>query len=87
VQQITLPEGTAVRSDASDIDGVLSRALGRQVRLASTAPEEFTIDQYHPDIKDVDPSGQRDATEEETGSCSRERTLTWCRPHEEAQLR
>ncbi|MHB8508953.1 MAG: MOSC domain-containing protein [Candidatus Dormibacteria bacterium] len=63
--QITLPDGTAVRSDASDIDAALSRALGRPVRMASTAPEDFTIDRYHPDIEDVDPRGHRDATVEQ----------------------
>jgi hypothetical protein len=30
---------------------VLSGFFGRQVRLARAAPEDFTIDQYHPDIE------------------------------------
>jgi len=63
--QITLPDGTTVRSDAPDIDAALSRALRREVRLASTAPEDFTIDMYHPDIEGVDPAGRRDMTVEQ----------------------
>jgi len=65
IVQITLPDGTTVRSDAPDIDAALSRALRREVRLASTAPEDFTIDMYHPDIEGVDPAGRRDVTVEQ----------------------
>lgn len=65
IVQITLPDGTTVRSDAPDIDAALSRALRREVRLASTAPEDFTIDMYHPDIEGVDPAGRRDMTVEQ----------------------
>ena len=63
--QITLPDGTVVRSDAPDIDAALSLAVGRQVRLASTAPEDYTIDQYHPDVEGADPAGYRDTTVEQ----------------------
>jgi uncharacterized protein YcbX len=65
IVQITLPDGTTVRSDAPDIDAALSRALRREVRLALTAPEDFTIDMYHPDIEGVDPAGRRDMTVEQ----------------------
>ena len=57
---ITLHTGTTVRSDAGDIDRVLSAYFQREVALARRAPEDFTIDQYHPDIEDVDPAGHRD---------------------------
>ena len=57
---ITLPTGTAVRSDADDVDRVLSGYLQREVALARAAPEDFTIDQYHPDIEEADPAGHRD---------------------------
>jgi uncharacterized protein YcbX len=30
------------------------------VKLARVAPEDFTIDQYHPDIEGADPGGNRD---------------------------
>ena len=62
---ITLPDGTIVRSDAVDVDRVLSAYVGRAVTLARAAPEDFTIDQYHPDVEDVDPSGYRDQVVEQ----------------------
>ena len=57
---ITLPTGATVRSDAGDVDRVLTAYLRREVALARAAPEDYTIDQYHPDIEDVDPAGHRD---------------------------
>ena len=63
--EITLPDGTTVRSDASDVSGVLSTFFQRDVTLARAAPEDFTIDQYHPDIEDVDPAGHRDTVVEQ----------------------
>lgn len=63
--EITLPDETTVTSDSSDIDRVLSTCLRRDVRLARAAPEDFTIDQYHPDIEDVDPAGHRDSVVEQ----------------------
>lgn len=56
---ITLPNGTLVTSDASDVDSVLSDFLGRKVRLARAAPPESVIDQYHPDVDGLDPAGHR----------------------------
>jgi uncharacterized protein YcbX len=67
--RITLPDGTTVTSDAPDVDATLSRFLARGVRLARAAPEDFTIDQYHPDIAGLDPEGHRDTvTESKLGS-------------------
>jgi uncharacterized protein len=67
--QITLPNGTSVTSDSSDVDRVLSAYFRRDVTLARAAPEDFTIDQYHPDIEDVDPAGYRDTfVEQKLGS-------------------
>src|SRR5918999_3928854 len=57
---ITLPDGTSVTSDSSDVDRVLSAYFRRDVTLARAAPDDFTIDQYHPDIEDVDPADYRD---------------------------
>jgi uncharacterized protein len=57
---ITLATGTTVRSDAREVDQVLSAYFQREVVLARAAPEDYTIDQYHPDIEDVDPAGHRD---------------------------
>ena len=58
--RITFPDGGSTTSDAPDRDDVLTRFFGRKVRLSSVAPEDFTIDQYHPDVPDADPAGHRD---------------------------
>jgi hypothetical protein len=34
------------------------------VRLARAAPEDFTIDQYHPNQEHLDPQGHRDEVTE-----------------------
>jgi MOSC domain-containing protein len=64
--RITLPDGNSVTSESSDADRVLSAHFRRDVTLASVAPEDFTIDHYHPDIPDVDPDGHRDTVVEHT---------------------
>ena len=67
--RITLPNGTEVTSESSDVDAVLTGLFQRDVTLALAAPEEFTIDQYHPDIEDLDPEGHRDTVlEQKLGS-------------------
>ncbi len=58
--RILFPDGDSTTSDATDCDEVLTRFFGRKVRLSSVAPEDFTIDQYHPDVADADPAGYRD---------------------------
>jgi uncharacterized protein len=58
--RIDLADGTSVRSDAPDVDAVLSRFFGRDVELASAADNGYTIDQYHPDEENYDPDGHRD---------------------------
>ena len=58
--QIWLPDGTSVTSDSGDADRVLSAYFKRNVTLAKAAPEDFTIDQYHPDVEGADPGGNRD---------------------------
>jgi MOSC domain-containing protein len=63
--RITLPDATLVTSDSSDVvDAALSRLLGRSVSLRRAAPDDFTIDQYHPDVPDLDPQGHRDTVTE-----------------------
>ena len=67
--QITLPDGTEICSDSSDADAILSAFFKRDVTLARAAPDDFTIDQYHPDIEGADPSGNRDkVVEQKLGS-------------------
>ena len=59
--QISLPDGTVLRSDSADVDSALSTHFTRNVTLRRSAPEDFTIDQYHPDVEGADPGGNRDA--------------------------
>jgi uncharacterized protein YcbX len=67
--RIALPDGTSVTSGSSDANRVLSAHFRRDVTLARAAPEDFTIDQYHPDVEDLDPEGHRDIlVEQKLGS-------------------
>jgi uncharacterized protein YcbX len=67
--RISLPDGSSATSDEPDSDVILSRYFRRDVHLAAAAPEDFTIDQYHPDIEDLDPVGHRDTlVEQKLGS-------------------
>jgi MOSC domain-containing protein len=67
--RVELADGTSVTSDAADVDTVLSRFFGREVQLAHAAPDDFTIDQYHPDLENLDPQGHRDElTESKLGA-------------------
>ena len=63
--RITLPDGTSVSSESSDVDSLLSSFFGRRVTLARAAPADFTIDMYHPDVEDVGPEGHRDTVVEQ----------------------
>lgn len=56
---ITLPDGTSTATDDHEANDVLSRFLGRRVRIAAVAPDDFTIDQFHPDVDGVHPAGYR----------------------------
>ena len=56
--RITLANGKWVNSDAPNAQAILSDFFRRDIRLARAAPEDFTIDQYHPDVQDVEPTGQ-----------------------------
>ena len=63
--RITLPDGTTVTSDSDDIDRILSNYFGRELTLAAKAPDDFAIDQYHPDIEGLHPAGYRNTTVEQ----------------------
>jgi hypothetical protein len=62
--RITFPDATWVTSDEPDVGARLSGFFGREVSLAQAAPEDFTIDQYHPDVEELDPEGHRDTVAE-----------------------
>jgi hypothetical protein len=67
--RITLPNGTSLTSDSSGVDRVLSDYFRRDVTLARAAPDDFTIDQFHPDVADLDPAGHRNmVVEQKLGS-------------------
>lgn len=51
---ITLPDGTIVTSKQADCNQILSEVLGREVRLAATAPETPSLEEYWPDMKGLD---------------------------------
>ena len=52
--RITLPEGTMVTSEQSDIDQALSTALGREVTLTTSAPKAPTLEEYWLDLEGLD---------------------------------
>jgi uncharacterized protein YcbX len=66
--RITLPDGTVVHSDEAGADIALSKFIGRPVRLATTAPEARTLEEWWPDIEGLAPpefiEGIRIATDE-----------------------
>ena len=49
--RVTCPDGTIIQSDAPDINRVLSKALGRDVRFVTSAPEKPSLEEYWPDIE------------------------------------
>lgn len=55
VVEITLGDGSRVRSDDPDVDALLSKALGRDVHLASTAPDKGAFEEVWPDIDGLAP--------------------------------
>ena len=52
---IALPDGSTVRSDEPRADTVLSRALGRTVRLTAVAPDVPTFEEVWPDVEGLAP--------------------------------
>jgi uncharacterized protein YcbX len=59
--RIELPDGSSVTSDEPRVDGVLSDALGRSVRLEASARPESSYDDHWPDIEGVSPDGHRNS--------------------------
>jgi uncharacterized protein YcbX len=65
---IVFPDGSGIRSDASNIDDVLSRFLGRQITLASVAPTEGSFEEWWPDIDGLAPTEHIQAGRIDTGN-------------------
>jgi MOSC domain-containing protein len=49
--RISLPDGTSVTSDSVEVDRGLSAHFERNVTLGRDAPEDFTIEELHPDVE------------------------------------
>jgi uncharacterized protein YcbX len=60
--RIDLPDGQSATSDGDEAERALSALFGRAVRLASSAPEDFTIDMQVADVEGADPQGRRGQT-------------------------
>jgi uncharacterized protein YcbX len=54
VVEITLPDGSSVNSNDNQVNSVLSKALGRDVRLVSQVPQQPQLEEYWPDIEELD---------------------------------
>lgn len=54
VARITLPSGVEVLTNATEIDELLSRELQRQVVLSSAAPANPELEEYWPDLEELD---------------------------------
>ncbi len=52
--RITLPNGTTVKSSDSKANSILSDALGKEVRFISQVPDEPQLEEYWPDIEELD---------------------------------
>jgi uncharacterized protein len=48
--RIVLPNGTIATSEQGDLEQLLSKVLGRDVTLATTAPETPSLEEYWPDL-------------------------------------
>ncbi len=48
---ITLPDGTVLRSDESDVNSKLSAALGYKVELKTQSPQDAKLEQYWPEYE------------------------------------
>ena len=52
--RVTLPDGTIVSSQEDNANEVISRALGRPVTLETAAPEQPCLEEYWPDLQELD---------------------------------
>lgn len=52
--RITLPNGTKVVSNDADANATLSEALGRDVKIITQVPDDPQLEEYWPDISELD---------------------------------
>jgi uncharacterized protein YcbX len=60
--EVSLPNGSRLRSDDAELEGHLSATLGRGIRLSSKAPQRPVLEEYWPDMDDL---AHRDAFTDE----------------------
>lgn len=51
---MTLPDGSSINSDDSHVHSTLSAALGREVKFISQVPSNPQLEEYWPDIEELD---------------------------------
>jgi uncharacterized protein len=64
---IVFPDGSGTRSDATDVDHVLSRFIGREVTLVATPPSQARLEEWWPDIEGLAPTEHIEAGRIDTG--------------------
>jgi uncharacterized protein YcbX len=52
--EVMLPDGTLARSDTDGFEGTLSSLIGRAGSLVSKVPEEPILEEYWPDMEELD---------------------------------
>ncbi|KAF3977097.1 MAG: MOSC domain-containing protein [Methylococcales symbiont of Iophon sp. n. MRB-2018] len=52
--RITLPDGTTVNSNDDSANSMLSKALGKEVKFISQVPDNPQLEEYWPDIAELD---------------------------------
>jgi uncharacterized protein YcbX len=52
--RVTLPEGTSVTSDDTRFAELITAAIGRPVTLATAAPSQASLEEYWPDMPELD---------------------------------
>lgn len=78
--RITLPDGTRVRSDEPGVDGLLSELFSRKVTLAAMPPQTAVLEEYWPDMENLNPQGHRDTVTDETVALLAPGTFFDCAP-------
>ena len=68
---LELPDGSRVSSDDPRVDGLLSEALGRSVRLAAVPDSSASYDDVWPDVDGLAPAELIDATQTDVTSDGR----------------
>lgn len=52
--RITLPDGTTVKNNDENSNSILSDALGKEVKIISQVPDDPQLEEYWPDIEELD---------------------------------